>query len=129
MAEKNEDTKTTETEESVKEIYDKKNVKDEEFFEAKKDKKSLFNRIMNIILWVVLIVWMAICLIDFYNAKTKKEPIFCLKRETVNYNDGTVDTCTGLGYKIFNYKRKSFKGIEYGPFWAKDRTAEKEVEK
>ena len=125
MAEKNDDIKTTETEESVKEIFDKKEDKNEEFFETKKDKKSLFSRIINVILWVVLIAWMAICLIDFYNAKTGKSPIFCLKKETTKYDDGSVDTCTGLGYKIFNYKRTSFKGIEYGPFWSKDRTAEK----
>ena len=31
MAEKNDDTKTTETEESVKEIFDKKETKDDEF--------------------------------------------------------------------------------------------------
>ena len=79
---------------------------------------------MNIVLWVVLIIWMGICLIDFYNVHQKKDPMFCLKKETTKYDDGKVDSCTGLGYKIYNYQRKSFNGIEYGPFWSKDRSAE-----
>ena len=37
-----------------------KEEKNEEFFEAKKDKKSTFNRVMNIVLWIVLFIWMGI---------------------------------------------------------------------
>ena len=70
-------------------MEDKKIEKDEEFFDEKKDKKSTFNRVMNIILWIVLFV-----------------------------------SCTGLGYKIYHYERDSYKGIEYGPFWSKDRSAD-----
>ena len=98
--------------------------KDEEFYESKKDKKSLFSRIINIVLWVILLVWMGICLVDFYKTHKEEEPIFCLKKETTQYNDGTVDSCLGLGYKIYHYKRSSFNGIEYGPFWSKDRSSE-----
>jgi len=125
MAEKEE--KKNETEESVKEIFnEKENKKDgkDEFFNEKKDKKSLFNRIMNVILWIILFVWMGICLIDFFNTKTGREPVFCLKKETTTYSDGNVKTCTGLGYKIFNYRRTSFSGDQYGPFWSKDKSAE-----
>ena len=121
----NEEVKKNETEESVKEIFESKDEKKEEFFEEKKEKKSLFNRIMNIVLWIILFVWMGICLIDFFNTRAGKEPVFCLKKETTSYSDGNVATCTGLGYKIFNYRRTSFSGVEYGPFWATDRTAEK----
>jgi len=114
-------------EENVKEIFNEKEDKDnkkEEFFEEKKDKKSTFSRVLNIFLWIVLFVWMGICLIDFFNTKSEKEPIFCLKKETTTYNDGKVYTCTGLGYKVINYRRTSFSGNEYGPFWSKDRTAD-----
>ena len=96
----------------------------EEFFEEKKDKKSLFDRIMNVILWILLFVWMGICLIDFYKVHVDKDPMFCIKKETTKYEDGTVDSCLGLGYKIYNYKRTSFMGVEYGPFWSKDRSVE-----
>mgnify|MGYP007101850891 CR=1 FL=1 len=100
--------------------------KAEEFFETKKDKneKSLFSRIMNVILWIVLLVWMAICLIDFYKTHQTEEPIFCLKKETIKYDDGVVRSCLGLGYKVYHYERDSFRAIEFGPFWSKDRSAE-----
>ena len=107
--------------------------KDEELFDDKKEKKKLkkdekeksaFSRIMNVFLWIVLFLWMGVCLIDFYKTHKEEEPIFCLKKETTKYEDGTVDSCLGLGYKIYHYNRKSFNGIEYGPFWSKDRSNE-----
>ena len=64
--------------------------KNEELFDDKKEKKELkkeekgkstFNKIMNVILWIVLFVWMAICLVDFYQTHQEKEPMFCLKKE------------------------------------------------
>ena len=55
-----------------------------------------------------------------------KLPFKIERNQIVLFNsDGNVATCTGLGYKIFNYRRTSFSGDEYGPFWATDRTAEK----
>ena len=109
----------------------------EEFFESKKEKKSLkkdekgkslFSRIMNVVLWIVLFVWMGICLIDFYKTHQQEDPMFCLKKETTTYKDGKVESCLGLGYKIYNYKRDSFTGIEYGPFWSKDRSEKENKE-
>ncbi len=99
----------------------------EEFFEEKKsrrdsDKKSMFSRIMNVVLWIVLFAWMGICLLDFYHVHQEEEPQFCLKKETTQYEDGTVDSCLGLGYKVYNYKRESYRAIEFGPFWSKDRS-------
>ena len=107
-----------------------KNAKEEmstEFVESKKknrEGKSVFSRIMNIVLWVILLGWMAICLTDFYNVSKEKEPMFCIKTETTTYDDGTVDMCLGLGYKVYNYKRTSYTAIEFGPFWTTDRSAE-----
>ena len=107
--------------------------KNEELFDDKKEKKELkkeekgkstFNKIMNVILWIVLFVWMAICLVDFFKTRAETDPVFFLKKETIKYDDGEVDSCLGLGYKIYHYKRTSFNGLEYGPFWSKDRSAE-----
>ena len=104
------------------------NVKKEENFLDEKPKmekeESTFNKIMNVILWIVLFAWMAVCLIDFYKTHEEQEPIFCLKKEVTKYDDGNVKSCLGLGYKVYHYNRKSFKAIEFGPFWSKDRTAE-----
>ena len=99
----------------------------EEFFDSKEDKESTFNKVMNVILWIVLFVWMAICLVDFYKTHKREEPLFTFKTETVKYDDGEVKSYTGLGYKIYDYKRKCFDGIEYGPFWSKDRSVKEET--
>ena len=109
------DNKEKETEEMVKK---------EEFFDEKKSKKSLFNRIMNVILWIILFAWMAVCLVDFFRTTNDKEPKLCIKQERTTYSDGYVDTCTGLGYTVINYRRKSINGNQYGPFWIKDKSAE-----
>lgn len=50
--------------------------------------------------------------------------MFCLNKKTITYDDGNVYVCTGLGYKIYNYQRKSFTAIQYGPLWSKDRSNE-----
>ena len=85
--------------------------------------KSIIGKAINAIIWVVIVIWMGICIIDFYNTREEKEPIFCFfGKETTKYKDGKVDSCTGLGYKIYNYKRQCFTGIEYGPFWSEDRS-------
>lgn len=96
---------------------------------TKKDQvkgRSTFDKVMNIILWIVLLGWMAVCITDFIQVQREKKPIFCLtKMKTVKYNDGTVQSCVGVGYKYFKYDRKSYKAIEFGPFWSKDRSADK----
>ena len=94
----------------------------------KKDKneKSMFQRVMNVILWIILIVWMVVCLVDFYKVQQKGDPIFCIKKGVTKYSDGDVKWCLGPGYKVYQYNRKSFQAIEFGPFWSKDRSAEEE---
>ena len=96
---------------------------EEEKKEVKKE-KSIFSRVLNVILWIILLAWMALCLIDFYNTQNNKDPMFCIKKETIKYDDGKVDSCTGLGYKIYHYNRKSYTAVEYGPFWIKDKSNE-----
>lgn len=92
----------------------------EEFFDAKEDKESIVGKILNVILWIVLFVWMALCLVDFYKTHKKEEPLFTFKKYTQKYEDGEVTSYTGLGYKIYNYNRKCYNGVEFGPFWTQD---------
>ena len=99
----------------------------EEFFEEEEEKESTFNKVMNVILWIVLIVWMAICLVDFFRTHQVKKPIFTFKHETTKYEDGSVDNYLGLGYRIYFYNRKCFNGVEYSPFWTKDRSLKSEA--
>jgi len=129
VEEKKEPKENKPKKEEKPEVKEEKKAK-EEFYEDEEEKKekSLFSRVINVILWIVLFVWMGICLVDFFKTRALSEPIFCLSKETTEYSDGKVYSCTGLGYKIYHYDRKSFKGYEYGPFWAKDRSAEQKVE-
>ena len=106
-----------------------KELKEESFEKKKSSNKkvsSLVQKVMNTIIWVILLGWISICVTDFIRTQNLEKPMFCIKEETVQYNDGDVYICTGLGYKVFHYNRASFTGVEYGPFWSKDRSAESE---
>ena len=92
--------------------------------ESKKENKKVVSKIISIVLWILLFLWMGACLLDLNRTHKEKDPLFCIKKETIKYEDGEVDSCLGLGYKIYHYKRASFNGIEYGPFWFKDRSNE-----
>ena len=69
---------------------------------------------------------MIIVFSDYIKVHNEEEPKFCWNEKTTTYDDGIVVQCSGLGYKVINYKRASFRAIEFGPFWIKDRTAENE---
>ena len=86
------------------------------------NKKTIIKRVLYIIFWIILIAWMIICLIDFNNTRNDKNPKFCIKKETIKYEDGNVEVCTGLGYKIYHYNRKSYNAVEFGPLWTKDKS-------
>ena len=98
-----------------------------EFFDAKEDKESILGKIIVIILWIILFAWMAICLVDFYKTQKREKPKFTFKTETVKYEDGEVQSYTGLGYKIFDYRRRCYDGVEFVAFWSKDKSVESET--
>ena len=83
--------------------------------------KEVIRKILAIVLPIVFFGWVIIVLIDYYNASQNKDPNFCLSKETKEYSDGNVNICTGLGYKVYNYKRASYSAIEFGPFWLEER--------
>lgn len=86
------------------------------------NKSSIVSKIVNVVLWIILFAWLAMCLTDFYKTRNREKPIFTFKTQTYKYEDGEVKSYLGLGYKIYNYKRKCFDGTEFGPFWTKDRS-------
>lgn len=110
----------------MEEEHVKKDIAKIEVKEANKDKnvKNMVSKIINIVLWVVLICWMVMVFYDYIKVKNEKSPKFCLGNKTTTYDDGDVTTCSGLGYKVITYNRTSLKAIEFGPFWIQDRTAE-----
>ena len=109
---------------------DKKEMKEmeQDFLDEKPKKKEekkkpgIVSRIFDIVLWVVLLGWIGICIFDFYNVSNDKEAKFCIKKETIKYDDGNISSCTGLGYIAYYYNRKSYSGKEFGPFWIKPKS-------
>ena len=96
-----------------------KNMEKEFLDEKKKD--GPIAKIFDIVLWILLFAWGGICLFDYYNVVNDKDAKFCIKTKTTTYEEGTVTTCTGLGYKAYYYDMKSKKGRDFGPFWIKAR--------
>ncbi len=82
----------------------------------------MIKKILNVAFWVIFSVVFVIWVVDFVLTQTGKDPIFCLKKVTHQYEDGKVDECTGLGYRIYNYDRKSLpKGVDFAPIFVKMR--------
>ena len=98
---------------------------DEDFYgEKPKKKKSVVIKILNVILWLVLLSWVILVLVDYFRARNQEDPMFCwFGNKTTDYENGSVTECMGLGYKVINYNRENYKAVEFGPFWIKDRTA------
>lgn len=79
----------------------------------------------NIVFWIIFLVFAFIWLVDFFRVSRESKPMFCIKNEVHVYKDGTVMECTGLGYKVYTYKRSSLgEGIEFGTFFAKMKQPE-----
>lgn len=93
---------------------------EKEFLDEKKTANPIA-KIFDIVLWLGLLSWGAVCLYDYYNVANNNNAKFCIKSETKTYEDGTVTTCTGLGYKAYYYNMKNQKGKDFGPFWIKSR--------
>ena len=83
------------------------------------DKKGIARIIFDVAFWVCFAFLVAIWVIDFVKVQKKSEPVFCLSEKTHEFDDGTVEECTGLGYKVFIYKRKSLEAYQFGPFFIK----------
>ncbi len=102
---------------------DKKTVEEDDFYD---DKKTLIKdrvvRVLNVLLLLLVIAWAGIVLFDYFNVRGKNQPKFCFwKQETKVYEDGNVESCIGLGYKVITYNRTSYKALEFGPFWITER--------
>lgn len=82
--------------------------------------KRVALKIWDVVFWVLFVLLICAWIVDFFRVKTDKYPLFCISKETVEFEDGKVDKCTGLGYKVYTYDRASLdEGIEFGPFFAK----------
>jgi hypothetical protein len=94
-------------------------MKEEQKEEQTPKKKHIAIRILNVIIWLVLFVCLSIAAIDYINLINENEPQFCLKRETIKYDDGNEYYCKGILYETYIYERDSKKGYSFIPFWKK----------
>ncbi len=79
--------------------------------------------LIKILILAFVIVWIICFFIDYFRARQSKDLLFCVKEVTKEYDDGTVYSCTGLGYKMYKYNRSSIAtDLEFGPFFIKERT-------
>ena len=81
-------------------------------------KNENVRKTLNIIFWVAFAILAFIWIFDFFRVRTENDPVFCIRERTHQFDDGTVDECVGLGYKVYDYNREdTFDGIEFGPFF------------
>lgn len=102
------------TKAKVEEIVSKKEIK-----VVEEDKKSIGRIIFDVVFWVLITALAIVWLTDFIKIQNDKEPVFCLAKKTHEFDDGVVEECTGLGYKIFDYKRDSIEAHQFGPLFIK----------
>lgn len=134
MAEK----KTTKKAEQTAKKTTKKEVKEVETVEVKEKEmdtslaeenkeewKEIGRKIWDIVFWVVFAAIALTWVVDFFRVSDRKDPMFCLSKKTHTFEDGTVEQCTGLGYKVYEYNRASLdSGIQFGPFFIKMKQPE-----
>lgn len=78
---------------------------------------------IKIVILSIVIIWIFCFFIDYFRARQSKKPLFCITQNTKTYDDGTVYSCTGMGYKMYKYERASIPTkLEFGPFFIKERT-------
>lgn len=86
--------------------------------EVKKEKRNIGKLVFDIVFWVGLTVLAVIWLTDFIKVQNEEKPVFCLVQKTHEFEDGTVDECIGLGYKIYEYNRDSISNArQFSPFF------------
>ena len=74
--------------------------------------------LLAVVFWVCFVILASVWLTDFFRVKTNNDPIFCLSEKTHKFDDGTVKECVGLGYKVYEYHRKSLdNAYQFGPFF------------
>lgn len=87
------------------------------------ESKTKRSDIIKLVILAFIIIWIICFFIDYFRARQSKNPFFCITETTKQYSDGSVYSCTGLGYKMYRYNRLSIPtSVEFGPFFMKERT-------
>ena len=81
---------------------------------------SIHKLVFEIGFWCLLIVISIAWITDFNKVQNEKNPKFCIVNKTHEFEDGTVEECIGLGYKVYEYNRESINETrQFSPFYIK----------
>jgi hypothetical protein len=94
------------------------------------DEEKKSNPLVKVLLVIILIlfgIWAFIVYTDYSRVREQKDPKYCFwKEETKEFENGTIESCKGLGYKVVNYEKLSDNGsekvYEFIPIWVKTKT-------
>ena len=80
----------------------------------------MFKKIFNIIIVILFVFWLYMIGSDYTKVTNGEKAVFCLEHIIYDYEDGSVEECVGLGYKVYYYDRDSLNAkTDFGPFWIK----------
>ena len=84
--------------------------------------KKVLKLTWDLVFWIAFIGVAALWIMDYVNTKRELDPQFCLSKNTIEVENGTVDECIGVGYKVFTYHVKDSEvSREFGGFWIEPR--------
>lgn len=84
---------------------------------------NVFSKIFSMVFTLVVIAWVTVCLVDFFQVQGNNEPLFCISNKTVKLDKGTIKKCNGLGYKVLGFDKVEGCNVKlvFGPFWLEDK--------
>lgn len=78
-------------------------------------------KVLGRLFWIIVVLFMCLWTFEFYLVRNGKDPMFCIRKNTHNYTDGTTEECIGLGYKVYKYNRNNLYGTEFVSMFASER--------
>lgn len=87
---------------------------------TKKERNKLARLVFDILFWIIIGGLILLWGTEIILTKTNKEPLICINEKIHQYDDGQVIECHGIGYKTYEYNRKSINiKRQFGAFFTK----------
>ena len=78
----------------------------------------MIKKILNVLIILVFIGWLYLIITDYMKVKDGEKAVYCISTSIHEFEDGSVEECFGLGYKVYYYDRTSLNvRTDFGPFW------------
>ena len=88
---------------------------------SKKKKESKLSKTLWTITLTIAFIWTGVFFFEYLHIKNGNKPRLCVNKEIRDKTIGTVEVCTGLGWKVYVYDTEIIKGQEFGQFWIEER--------